>query len=138
MGVRSSIFTSNLDLSTYSEVVYGWASSDSSDVSRYGIQTSSSNLEGTCYIDGYCGTYVDIGSFLIQPSGNTRALKTGSDPGYPHVGMGFSGQIITWGYDLNNSSYGHWGNWYDLNACCNAGNTSDMTSSGWRYTVYIR
>ncbi|MAA77718.1 MAG: hypothetical protein CL916_00540 [Deltaproteobacteria bacterium] len=134
----SSIFTSNLDLSAYSEVVYGWASSDTSDVSQYGMQTASSNLVGTCYIDGYCGAYVDIGSFLIQPSGNTRALRTGSDPNYPHVGMGFSGQIITWGYDLNASSYGNWGNWYDLNACCNAGNTSDMTSSGWRYTVYIR
>ena len=74
----------------------------------------------------------------ISTTGSTRTIYTGNSPGYPHVGLGFSGQIIVWGYDLNASAYGHWANWYDGNPCCNAGNTSAITTGGWRYVIYIR
>ena len=80
-----------------------------------------------------------MGSFEIQPTGNVRSIDSGNSPSYPHVGMGFSGQIITWGFDNNGSSYGKWANWYDGNPCCNAGNTSDINGNTvWRYTIYIR
>ena len=132
----ASIHTSNLDLSLYTEVVYGWAASGS-DVSRWGTYSSSS-LVGECYLDGYCGAGVAIATMDIEPTGNSRTIYTGNSPTYPHVGLGFSGQIITWGYDNNSSSYGHWANWYDNNPCCNSGNTSDMQNAGWRYVIYIR
>ncbi|MCB9762176.1 MAG: hypothetical protein H6739_20420 [Alphaproteobacteria bacterium] len=134
----ASIYTSNLDLSQYTEVVYGWAASSTDDVSRYGTYTDASGLSGECYLDGYCGANVAIASMDILPTGNNRTIYTGNQPTYPHVGMGFSGQIILWGYDRNNSSYGNWANWYDLNSCCNAGNTSAIQTSGWRYVIYIR
>jgi hypothetical protein len=135
----SSIMTSNIDLSQYSEIVYGWAPSANDDVNRYGRHSDPSGLVGKCYVDGYCGANVSIGNVEIQPTGNTREIYTGNSPSYPHVGLGFSGQIIVWGYDLNGSTYSSWANWYDGNPCCNAGNTSDIASnSAWRYTVYIR
>jgi len=90
-------------------------------------------------VDGYCGAGTSIGSFTIHPSGNVRALDTGNNPGYPHVGMGFSGQIITWGFDNNNSPYSHWANWFDDNPCCEAGNDASIqTPQPWRYVIYIR
>ncbi len=134
----TSIYTSNIDLTAYTEVLYGWAPSSSDDVSRYGTYSSSTSISGDCYVDGYCGANVAIATMDIEPTGSTRTIYTGSSPSYPHVGMGFSGQIIVWGYDRNNSSHGNWANWYDLNSCCNAGNTSAITTSGWRYTTYIR
>jgi hypothetical protein len=135
----SSIMTSNIDLSQYTELVYGWAPSANDDVNRYGLHTDTSGLVGKCYVDGYCGAGVSIGNVEIQPTGNTREIYTGNSPSYPHVGLGFSGQIIIWGYDLNGSTYSSWANWYDGNACCNAGNTSDIASNpSWRYTVYVR
>ncbi|MEC7988162.1 MAG: MopE-related protein [Myxococcota bacterium] len=134
----ASVYTNNIDLSEYTEVVYGWAASTEDDVSHYGLHTDSS-LAGKCYLDGYCGAGVSMGTFSIYPTGTTQGIFTGNSPTYPHVGMGFSGQIILWGYDLNASGYSHWGNWYDLNACCNAGNTSDISqNTNWRYTIYIR
>jgi len=134
----TSIETSNVDLSAYTEVMYGWAASSSDDVTRWGVYTESSGLTGECYIDGYCGAYVAIASMDVEPTGSTRTFYTGSHPTYPHVGIGWSSQIITWGFDNNNSSYGHWANWYDTKSCCTAGNTADITTPGWRYTIYIR
>jgi len=136
----AAIYTSNIPLNQYTEVVYGWAPSSSADVDHYGIYTSSGGtLAGECYVDSYCGANVSIGSFEIQPSGNVRALDTGNDPNYPHVGMGFSGQIITWGFDNNASSYSHWANWFDNNPCCEAGNDASIqTAQPWRYVIYIR
>ena len=136
--MSSSISTLNIPLSEYQEVVYGWAPSTTSDVSQYGSYTANPSVVGDCYLDGYCGTNVAVGDFYISTTGSTRTIYTGNSPGYPHVGLGFSGQIIVWGYDLNASSYSHWGNWYDGNPCCSAGNTSNMSSSGWRYVIYIR
>ena len=133
----SDIFTANLPLSDYTEVVYGWASSSTADVTRYGTYATSS-LVGECYVDGYCGNGVAIATMDVVPTGSYRTFYTGNVPTYPHVGIGWSGQIIVWGYDLNNTSYGHWGNWYDTKSCCTAGNTSDITTSGWRYVIYIR
>ena len=136
--MSTSISTANLPLDQYTEVVYGWAPSPSSEVTHYGWMTNTNGLSGACYLDGYCGTNVAVGDFYISTTGNTRTIYTGNSPGYPHVGLGFSGQIIVWGFDNNNSSYSHWGNWYDGNACCQAGNTSEMASSGWRYVIYLR
>ena len=135
----AAIHTSNVDLSNYTEVVYGWAPAETDDVTRYGLHTDNSGLSGKCYVDGYCGAGVTIGDFEIQPTGNIRSIQTGNSPGYPHVGMGFSGQIIVWGYDRDYSSYGNWANWYDGNPCCNSGNSSDISgNTDWRYVVYIR
>jgi hypothetical protein len=133
----TAIYTSNIDLSQYSSVLYGWAASADEDVSHWGTYTTSS-LEGECYIDGYCGENVAIATFNIEPTGNSRTIYTGNSPSYPHVGLGFSGQIIVWGFDNNGTSYSHWANWYDNNDCCEAGNDSTMTASGWRYVIYLR
>ena len=136
--MSTSIATQNLPLGQYTEVVYGWAPSTTEDVTLYGWMTDNSGLAGACYVDGYCGTNVAVGDFYISTTGSTRTIYTGNSPGYPHVGLGFSGQIIVWGYDLNNSSYSHWGGWYDGNPCCAAGNTSEMPSAGGRYVMYLR
>jgi hypothetical protein len=133
----TDIFTANLPLGDYTEVVYGWASSSSADVTRYGTYATAT-LVGECYVDGYCGNGVSIATMDVVPTGSSRTFYTGNVPTYPHVGIGWSGQIIVWGYDLNSSSYGHWGNWYDTKSCCTSGNTSDMTGSDWRYVIYIR
>jgi hypothetical protein len=133
----TAIETSNIDLSLYTEVMYGWAASDTDDVSRWGVYTTST-LVGECYVDGYCGAGVAIATMDVEPTGSSRLFYTGNQPTYPHVGIGWSGQIITWGYDLNSSSYGNWANWYDTKSCCTSGNTSEMLTGGWRYTIYIR
>ena len=64
----SAIFTSNVDLTAYSEIVYGWAPSGEEDVNRYGHYTSSGDIDGACYVDGYCGANVSIGTveFSLQ------------------------------------------------------------------------
>ena len=133
-----AIETSNVDLSAYNEVLYGWAASDNDDVTRYATYTDAGGLTGECYVDGYCGAGTTIATMSVVPTGSLRSFQTGNSPTYPHVGMGWSGQIITWGYDRNTSPYGNWANWYDTKACCTAGATSDMLTSGWRYTIYIR
>jgi hypothetical protein len=133
-----AIYTSNIPLAEYSEVLYGWAASDLDDVTKYGTYTDSGGLEGECYVDGYCGAGVAVATFQIEPTGSSITIYTGNSPSYPHVGLGWSGQIICWGYDNNASSYGHWANWYDTKSCCTAGNTSDIQTPGWRYTIYIR
>ncbi len=133
-----AIHTANLPLADYSEVLYGWAPSDVDDVTRYGTYTDSGGLVGECYIDGYCGAGVAVSTFQIEPTGSSITIYTGNSPSYPHVGLGWSGQIICWGYDNNASSYGHWANWYDTKSCCTSGNTSDITIPGWRYVIYIR
>ena len=133
-----AIETSNVDLSAYNEVLYGWAASDNDDVTRYATYTDAGGLTGECYVDGYCGAGTTIATMSVVPTGSLRSFQTGNSPTYPHVGMGWSGQIITWGYDRNTSPYGNWANWYDTKACCTAGATSDMLTAGWRYTIYIR
>ena len=133
----TDIFTANLPLGDYTEVVYGWAASDTDDVSRYGHYATTS-LSGECYIDGYCGAGVAIATMTVEPTGSSRTFYTGNSPTYPHVGIGWSGQIITWGYDRNASSYGNWANWYDTKSCCTSGNTSDIGTADWRYVIYIR
>lgn len=132
-----AVRTSNLPLERYREVVYGWAPSADENVSRWGYYTRS-GLTGECYLDGYCGPNQAVAEFEIQPAGTRRTIYTGSDPTYPHVGLGFSGQIIVWGYDRNHSPNGGWGNWFDSNPCCNAGNTDEVTRPGWRYVIYVR
>ena len=134
----AAIETANVDLSAYNEVLYGWAASDTDDVTRYATYTDAGGLVGECYVDGYCGAGTTIATMSVVPTGSVRSFQTGNTPTYPHVGMGWSGQIITWGYDRNSSAYGNWANWYDTKACCTAGATSDMLTAGWRYTVYIR
>ncbi|MCB9796701.1 MAG: hypothetical protein H6741_28715 [Alphaproteobacteria bacterium] len=135
----AAVYTSNLDLSQFTEVVYGWAPSDSDDVSHYGTYSDASGLSGDCYLDGYCGAGVAVGSFDIYPTGTTGlTVYTGNSPTYPHVGLGYSGQIILWGYDRNTTSYGPWANWYDTKSCCTSGNTSDIATAGWRYVIYVR
>ena len=139
----TAISTTNIPLDDYQEVVYGWAPGPdgnglSQDVTHYGVYSDSAGLSGDCYLDGYCGAGVSVGDFYISTTGNTRTIYTGNSPSYPHVGLGFSGQIIVWGFDNNASSYGHWANWYDGNSCCNAGNTSDINGGAGRYVIYIR
>ena len=129
--------TSNIDLADYQEVVYGWGPVND-DIIEYGVNTNSNGLAGACYLDGYCGTNVAVGDFYISTTGTIRTIYTGNSPSYPHVGLGFSGQIIVWGYDRNNSSYGHWANWYDGNPCCNAGSTAGINGGVGRYVIYIR
>ncbi len=131
------IHSTNIDLSQYSQVVFGYAVSPNDDVSRWGRDYNNANLLGYAYVDQYPGTGQYIGDLEIS-SGNTRSIFTGNNPNYPHVGMGFSGQIILWGFDHNASPYSHWGNWYDNNPCCNAGNDSSVIQSEWRYVIYIR
>ena len=142
----SAIYTNNIPLSDYEEVVFGWAPAGANgaveDVQNYGLMTNPAGLAGTNYLDGYFGTNSVVGDFYISTSGNTRTIYTGNQPSYPHVGLGFSGQIIVWGYDLNyDAALGnnaHWGNWYDSNPCCNAGADADIANSGWRYVIYVR
>jgi len=133
-----AIYTANIPLADYSEVLYGWAPSDLDDVTAYGTYSDSGGLEGECYLDGYCGAGVAVATFSIEPTGSSITIYTGNSPTYPHVGLGWSGQIICWGYDNNDSSYGHWANWYDTKSCCTSGNTADIQTPGWRYTIYIR
>jgi hypothetical protein len=134
----TAIYTSNLPLSEYNEVVYGWASSPANSVTRYGTYSNTVGLAGESYLDGYYGAGVEIADFTVYPANIVQTIDTGNDPSYPHVGMGFDGQIIVWGYDNNASAFGHWGNWYMSNPCCNAGNTEDVVNLGWRYVIYIR
>jgi hypothetical protein len=134
----TAIETANVDLSAYNEVLYGWAASENDDVTRYASYTDSGGLTGECYVDGYCGAGVTVATMTVVPTGSVRQFQTGNSPTYPHVGLGWNGQIITWGYDLNTSSYGNWANWYDTKSCCTAGATSEMLTRGWRYTIYIR
>jgi hypothetical protein len=134
----ASVYTSNLDLSAFTEIVYGWAASDTDDVTKYGTYSDGVGMVGHCYVDGYCGANVAVGSFDIYPTGTTGlTVYTGSSPTYPHVGLGYSGQIILWGYDRN-TNYGPWANWYDTKSCCTSGNTADIETPGWRYVIYLR
>lgn len=135
----NSIYTQNVDLSNYTEVLFGWAASASDAVTHYGRHTNPSGLANTCFLGQLCSNGGLVGSFEIQPTGNTRDIFTGNSPTYPHVGLGFSGQSILWGYDNNASAYSHWGNWYDENPCCNSGNdASILTTDPWRYVIYVR
>ncbi|MCA9693083.1 MAG: hypothetical protein KC636_26035, partial [Myxococcales bacterium] len=133
-----AIYSQGLPLADYHEVVWGWAKSSVDDVSRYGLLTDMNGLGGTCYVASYCGNNVTIGTIHAFPEDLSKPYQTGNQPNYPHVGIGFSGQVIVWGYDNNNTSYGHWGNWLTNKACCTAGNTDEVTVPGWRYTIYIR
>ena len=129
--------TSDIDLSQYTEVVYGWAL-------QHGRCQPIRHLHQEqwpcrkCYLDGLCSNGATIATMTVYPTGSVRDFQTGNSPSYPHVGIGWSGQIICWGYDLNNSSYGHWANWYDTKSCCTSGNTSEIQTPGWRYVIYIR
>ena len=135
----TGVLTNGLDLSSYTEVVYGWAPSASAEVDHYGTYTRDGGLADECYLTKTCANGGAVANFTIFPSGNERQMFTGNNPSYPHVGLGYSGQIILWGYDLNNSSFGNWANWYDLNACCNVGNDSDVQdNNAWHYVIYVR
>jgi hypothetical protein len=120
-------------------VVYGWAPTTTDDVSRYGTYANSSGLASECYLGLLCGNGSNLATMTVVPTGTVQVFQTGNSPGYPHVGIGWSGQIIVWGYDNNASSYSHWANWYDTNPCCNSGNTSEMSgNTSWHYVIYIR
>ncbi len=135
----ASIYTSNLPLASYTEVVYGWAPTTTDDVSRYGTYSNSSGLASECYLGLLCGNGSNLATMTVVPTGTVQVFQTGNSPGYPHVGIGWSGQIIVWGYDNNASSYSHWANWYDTKSCCTSGNTSEMSgNTSWHYVIYIR
>ena len=132
-----SVYTSGIPLKDYTEVVYGWAASSSAAVTRYGTYKKTGGLASDCYVAKTCGNNVAMASFSIMPQKITRTLYTGNSPGYPHVGIGWTGQQILWGYDKNQSSYGPWANW-NSSACCYSGNTAEAAKAGWRYVIYIR
>ncbi|XP_019646338.1 PREDICTED: uncharacterized protein LOC109486869 [Branchiostoma belcheri] len=135
----SAIYTQGLDLGMYHEVVYGWAKSSADVVSHYGYYRDDLGLKGHCYIDGFCGDNKVVATMTSSVTKEKKEIKTGNDPTYPHVGLGWSTQQITWGYDLNTSPHGHWANWY-TSSCCLTGNTADIRDAGsnWRYTILIR
>ena len=116
----------------------GWAPSSDEDVSRWGVLTDPDGLAGVCYVDNFCGVGQTIGTIHAYPEDLAKPYQTGNNPNYPHVGIGFSGQVIVWGYDLNNTQYGHWGNWLTNKGCCTTGNNSEIANPGWRYTIYVR
>ncbi len=132
-----AIHTTNLPLKSYTEVVYGWAASSTADVSRYGTYKKAGGLASECYLAKTCSNNATIATFSIMPQQITRALNTGNSPTYPHVGIGWTGQQILWGYDKNASTHGHWANW-SSSKCCLTGNTADAAKAGWRYVIYIR
>jgi hypothetical protein len=134
----AAIYTTGLPLAEFNEALFGWAPSLQGDVNRYGKLTAPTGLAGLCYLDGFCGPGVEVGSFDIVPTGNTRALFTGKATDFPHVGLGFDDQIIVWGYDRNASHFNNWGNWFDEGPCCKAGNSADINEPGWRYVIYVR
>lgn len=134
----TGIHTADIPLGNYTEVVYGWAPSSNGNVTRYGSYTNNNGLVGECYLDGLCSDGATMATMTVYPTGSVREFQTGNSPTYPHVGIGWSGQIIVWGFDNNNSTYGHWANWYDTKNCCTSGNTSDIQTPGWRYVIYIR
>jgi cysteine-rich repeat protein len=133
-----AILTQGLLLEDFTEAVFGWAPSIVGDVTRYGRLVDPSGFKGRCYLDGFCGPGVEVGEFDIVPTGNTRVLQTGKVGDFPHVGLGFSDQIIVWGYDRNASHFNNWGNWFDEGPCCKAGNSEDINEPGWRYVIYVR
>jgi len=133
-----AILTEGLDLTQFTEALFGWAPSIGSDVTRYGKLTVDAGLTGVCYIDGFCGSGQVVGEFDIVPTGNFRVLSTGKPTDAPHVGLGFDDQIMLWGYDRNAQNGSNWGNWNDEGPCCKAGNTPDIMTTGWRYVVYLR
>ena len=133
-----AILTEGLVLGQFTEALFGWAVAAQADVSRYGKLTAPGGLDGLCYLDGFCGAGVEVGSFDIVPTGNTRTLSTGKASEAPHVGLGFDDQIIVWGYDRNGFNDSNWGNWADEGVCCKAGNTPEIGVPGWRYVVYVR
>jgi len=132
-----SVYTSGISLKGYTEVVYGWAASSSADVTRYGTSKKSSGLASDCYLAKTCSNNASMGTFSIMPQKITRTLYTGNQPTYPHVGIGWTGQQILWGYDRNQSSHGPWANWVS-SSCCYSGNNAEAAKSGWRYVIYIR
>ncbi len=133
-----AVMTEGLDLSQFTEAVFGWAPGITVDVTRYGKLTVASGLTGVCYLDGFCGPGQEVGEFDIVPTGNLRTLMTGKQSESPHVGLGFDDQIIVWGYDRNAQNGSNWGNWGDEGPCCKAGNTPEVTTPGWRYVIYLR
>lgn len=132
------VMTEGLVLADFTEAVFGWAPTSSSDVARYGRLEDPAGLAGTCYLDGFCGPGVDVGEFDIVPTGTTRTLRTGDDDDFPHVGLGYDEQIMVWGYDRQASIFSNWANWNDQGMCCKAGNGEEIEVPGWRYTIYVR
>ncbi len=136
----AAIYSQGLKLDDYTEIVWGWAPSSDEDVSRWGLKTIPGGLVGAPYVDTYPGNAVNISPITAYPENITKNdYRTGTDPNYPHVGMGFSGQVITWGYDLNTTQHGHWANWFTNKGCCTTGNNQEIADNpNWRYTIYIR
>ena len=133
-----AILTGGLDLSQFTQAVFGWAPTIPGDVTRYGTLTRAEGLAGVCYLDGFCGAGKEVGEFDLTPNGSTRVLFTGKATDSPHVGLGFDDQIMLWGYDRNQQHGSNWGNWDDEGPCCKAGNTPEITTVGWRYVIYLR
>ncbi len=133
-----AILTEGLDLSQFTEALFGWAPTIPGDVTRYGTLTKAEGLAGVCYLDGYCGAGKEVGEFDLTPNGSKRVLFTGKATDAPHVGLGFDDQIILWGYDRNQQHGSNWGNWDDEGPAGKAGNTPEITTVGWRYVIYVR
>ena len=131
----AAIATTNVDLSKFTQVVYGWAKKGET-VSRWGTYTRSS-LKGECLIDGFCGTGTTIATFKVMPQNLDQAIHVAPNPTYPHVGIGWSGMQVMWGYDKDANANGNWANW-NKTTCCNPGNTADVQLAGWRYVIYVR
>jgi hypothetical protein len=134
----AAVYTDGLALEQFQEVLFGWGPSTLLDLTRYAKLTDPGGLDGLCYLDGYCGPGVEVGTFDFVPTGNTRVLSTGKSDDSPHVGLGFGDQTIVWGYDRNAANLSNWANLYDEGPCCKAGNTADINIPGWRYAIYIR
>jgi len=134
----AAVYTGGLALEQFNEVLFGWGPSTLLDLTRYAKMTDPQGLGGLCYLDGYCGPGVEVGTFDFVPTGNTRVLSTGKAEDSPHVGLGFADQTIVWGYDRNAANLSNWANLYDEGPCCKAGNTADINVPGWRYAIYIR
>jgi hypothetical protein len=132
-----AIYTSNLPLDQYNEVVYGWAPTSGKDVTRWGQYRRNQGLAGECHLDGYCSQGSTIATMQIYPQNITQSIRTAPNPSYPHVGIGYSSMQVTWGYDRNQTQYGPWANW-SITSCCNSGNVQSIAQSNWRYVIYIR
>jgi hypothetical protein len=130
-----AILTTNVALDRFTEMAYGWAPKGST-VTRW-AQMQATSLKSACHVSGYCGDNVTIGTFTIQPQNIVKDLQTGNQPSYPHVGLGWTGQQILWGWDNNASTYGNWAN-FVVSTCCLSGNDEQVQAAGWRYVLYIR
>ena len=113
--------------------LYGWAPSDEDDVSRYATYTRAGtgrNFRRQVLRCERHHRHDDRGSDGLGPG-----LQTNNSPSTPT--SGWDGRSIIPGATTGTTPAWQLGQLYDTKSCCTSGNTSDMLTSGWRYTVYI-